>query len=358
MTRRALLETAAVDLGRLASWMDSTSLDGGPIEHARLLTGGSQNILLAFEKGGTKFVLRRPPSVPRPGNNETMLREARILGALAGTRVPHPGLIAACADESVLGAAFYLMQPVNGFNATSGLPKLHADDPAVRHAMGLAYVDGAAALGGIDYRLIGLEDFGRPGNFLERQVKRWQRQYSNYQNYVGWQDTDGLVGLDEIALYLERERPASFTPGIMHGDYNIANVMFSNDGPQIAAIVDWELATIGDPLLDLGYIVATWRGAGGPDLPTLRVEPWDGFPTIDELVAQYASQSERDLSAINWYVVMSCYRLAILLEGTFARACAGDAPVATGDLLHATSLVLVQRALYRIANPLRLDRTN
>ena len=152
----------AVDLARLADWMDGEGLGSGAVEDAQQLSGGTQNILLHFHRSGRPYVLRRPPPVLRANSNETMRREARVLAALKGSGVPHPGLIAACADEGVLGAAFYLMEPVNGFNAATGLEALHAADAAVRHRMGLSMVEAIARLGALDYRAVGLEGFGRP----------------------------------------------------------------------------------------------------------------------------------------------------------------------------------------------------
>ena len=130
-----------VDLAALQAWMDEQGLGSGPLEAVQRLSGGTQNILLRFTRAGRDYVLRRPPPVLRANSNETMRREARALAALAGTGVPHPGLIAACPDETVIGAAFYLMEPIDGFNATQGLPVLHAGDAAMRGRMGLAMVD-------------------------------------------------------------------------------------------------------------------------------------------------------------------------------------------------------------------------
>ncbi|MBL6749984.1 MAG: phosphotransferase family protein [Nevskia sp.] len=338
----------SVDLQRLDAWMQAQGFGPEPIAGARLLSGGTQNILLGFAKGGRRFVLRRPPPVPRPASNDTMRREARVLAALADTDVPHPRLIAACPDEGVLGVAFYLMEPVAGFNATVGLPEPHRGDPAMRHAMGLALVDGAAALGRVDYLAVGLRGFGKPDNYLARQVERWRGQLASYADQPGWPGPAGLPGVERVARYLEANRPSGFSPGIIHGDYHLANVMFRPDSPQLAAIVDWELTTIGDPLLDLGWILATWRGGDGNELDTLVVEPWDGFPTAAELVARYAQNSERDVSAIDWYTVLACYKLGIILEGTYARACAGRAPVETGARLHTHAVHLFRRALLRI----------
>lgn len=341
---------SAVNFERLAGWMDAQGLASGTIADGRLLTGGTQNIILAFSRGGRRFVLRRPPARPRPGNSETMLREARVLAALSGTAVPHPALIAACADEEILGAAFYLMEPVDGFNATTGpLPALHAGDPAVRRAMGFALVDGAASLGRVDHVAAGLADFGRPEGYLQRQVARWRKQLDGYAVHAGWPGPDCLPGVEKMASYLESECPAEFQPGLIHGDFHFGNVMFRNDGPDLAAIIDWELATIGDPLIDLAWLIATWPGSGGPELDVLKVTPWDGFPTAEELIARYAASSERDLGQIDWYIVLACYKLGIILEGTHARSCAGATSAETGRSLHDTAIRLMQRALHRIA---------
>jgi aminoglycoside phosphotransferase (APT) family kinase protein len=339
----------AVDLDRLVEWMDAVGLGHGAITAVESLAGGSQNILLRFHRAGRAHVLRRPPAHPRPDSSETMRREARVLAALASTDVPHPALIAACGDEAVLGAAFYLMEPIDGFSATAApLPLPHAGVAAMRHAMGLALVDGAAALARVDYRAVGLEGFGKPEGYLERQVPRWCRQLAGYAALTEWPGPDGLPGVDRVAAWLEDHRPAASPAGILHGDYSIGNVLYRRDSPGLAAIVDWELATIGDPLIDLGWILATWRDRVDGDIGVLRIEPFDGFPTPDELVARYAERSGRDVGRIDWYVVLACFKLAIILEGSFARACAGLAPLATGERLHAAAVRLLARALRRI----------
>lgn len=337
---------SVVDIESLASWMTERGLGAGPIENATPLTGGTQNILLRFARDGRDYVFRRPPPHPRPNSNETMRREARVLRALAETDVPHPRLIADCGDESVLGAAFYLMEPVDGFNPVGTLPEPHASSAAIQHGMGLALVDGIAALGRVDYRAVGLADFGKPDGFLERQVSRWASQLASYADFAGWPGAGALPAVDQVAAWLERNRPARFSPGVMHGDYHLANVMFRHDGPELAAIVDWELATIGDPLLDLGWVLATWpEGDGaGDEESAVKVSPWIGFPTAAELVERYRAGSERDLSAVDWYLALACYKLGILLEGTHARACAGKAPRDVGDKLHGRAVVLLERA--------------
>jgi aminoglycoside phosphotransferase (APT) family kinase protein len=334
-----------VDLDRLAAWMDERGLGGGPIEQAARPPGGTQNILLKFRRGERWYMLRRPPLSPRFNGSETMRREARVLGALKGSDVPHPGLIAAEPAEDVLGAAFYLMEPVEGFNPTVGLPPLHARDPAVRRQMGFALADGIAALGRVDHVAAGLSDFGRAEGFLERQVGRWQKQLASYAEYEGWAGPGEIEGIGAVGAWLDAHRPATFRPGLIHGDYHLANVLYRFDGPELAAIVDWELTTVGDPLLDLGWLLATWPEPDGPEAGNVSVTPWDGFPTAEELVARYAEGSDRDLSAIHWYGVLACYKLGIILEGTHARAAAGKAEKATGDRLHAQTLGLFRRAL-------------
>ena len=328
--------------------MDARGLPGGGIENATLLSGGTQNILLRFERGGRSFVLRRPPPHLRRNSNETMRREARVLAAIADTGVPHPRLIAACPEEDVLGASFYLMEPVDGFNPTSGLPPLHASDPAIRRAMGFSLVDAIASLGAVDHLRVGLEGFGRPDGYLERQVSRWRGQLESYGELEGYPGPE-IPGVERVAEWLDANRPRDYRPGILHGDYHLSNVMYRPDGPELAAIVDWELSTIGDPLLDLGWLLATWPGEDGPSAGTIGVQPWEGFPTADELVSRYRDRTVRDLSAIPWYGVLACYKLGIILEGTHARACAGKAPKATGDVLHATTVALFERALGWIA---------
>lgn len=333
---------SAVDIESLAAWMTDQGLGSGPIDNVTPLAGGTQNILLRLTRDGRDYIFRRPPAHPRPNSNETMRREARLLRAIAGTNVPHPALIADCGDESVLGVAFYLMEPVDGFNPVGKLPMPHAGSPTMRHAMGLALVDGIAALGALDHQALGLADFGRPDNFLGRQVDRWRSQLAGYGEFSDWTGPQALPSVDAIAAWLERHRPADFTPGIMHGDYHLANVMYRPDSGDLAAIIDWELATIGDPLLDLGWVLATWPDGSGAS--TVSVTPWEGFPTPAELVARYGAGSARDLSAVDWYHVLACYKLGILLEGTHARACAGKAPRDTGDRLHSRAIHLFDRA--------------
>lgn len=338
-------EIEGVDLEILNAWMDDQGLPAGEIGTVDRLTGGTQNILVRFERGGHHYVLRRPPIHKRANSDETMRREARVLGALKGSDVPHPALIASCPDEALIGAAFYLMEPIDGFNATQGLPELHAGDADIRRAMGFAMAEGIASLGAVDYVAVGLGGLGRPEGYLERQVSRWQSQLESYGQMEGYPGPE-IPGVERVADWLERNRPEDFEPGILHGDYHIANVMFRFDGPELAAIVDWELATIGDPLLDLGALLASWPDQQGHSPLGVNLGGvLSDLPRADELVAHYAERSTRSLDAVDWYMVLACYRLGIILEGTHARACAGKASREMGDLLHATTVGLFERAL-------------
>ena len=354
---------SAVDVARLADWMDTQQLGSGPIVDAALLTGGTQNLLLRFARSGhgehgehagraerREFVLRRPAPGARPEVRATIAREAKVLAALAGSAVPHPALFASCTDEQVLGAPFYLMAPIDGFNASAGpLPALHANDPALQRRMGFSMVDALLALGELDPQAVGLDGFGKPQGFLERQVARWRGQLEHYQVHAGWPGPASLPGVAEVAQWLDAHRPQPSRGGILHGDFHLANVMFRPDCGEVAALIDWELATLGDPLLDLGWLVATWPDASGQGAGTIHVTPWQGFATAAELVDYYRERSARDLAAIDWYVVLARFKLGILLEGSYARSCAGMSPVDLGQVHHASAQRLLGQAQEVIA---------
>jgi len=334
-----------VPLAPLAAWMDSEALPRGPIENPRLLGGGTQNILLRFERGGVSYVLRRPPKHLRANSNETMRREARVLGALKGEPVPHPDLIAACGDEAILGVAFYLMEPIEGFSPREEMPPEHASRAEWRHTMGLEMVDAIAALSKVDFAAKGLSTLGKLDGFLERQVGRWRAQLEGYKEHEGWPGPGGIPGVDKVGAWLDAHRPRDFQPGLIHGDFHFGNVLFAFDSPRMAAMVDWELTTLGDPLIDLGWLLSSWPVDGAETGPARN---WPGFPTRAEIVARYAEQTGRSVADADWYEVLACYKLGSILEGTYARACAGKAPKATGDALHASTVNLFTRALAKI----------
>jgi aminoglycoside phosphotransferase (APT) family kinase protein len=333
-----------MDLEAVAEWMSRQSLGDGPLEDVSEITGGTQNIMLRFTRSGRAYVLRRGPRHLRPRSNVVILRETQVLAALAGTDVPHPRLIATCDDTGVLGdAVFYLMEPIDGFNAGQELPTLHAADPAVRYQMGLSMADALAKLGTVDYVAVGLGGFGKPTGFLERQVSRWLSELESYRGFENYPGPD-IPGVADVADWLEQGRPAAWTPGIMHGDYHAANVMFSRTGPDVVAIVDWEMCTIGDPLLDLGWLLATWRLSEESSVFGGTLTDMDGLANPEDLIEQYGRNTTRDLSHITWYTVLACFKLGIVLEGTLARASAGKAPKEVGDLLHAATLRLFEQA--------------
>lgn len=341
------VDPSVVDLDLLREWMDHRGLGEGEISDAVPLAGGTQNLLLRFVRSGESFILRRPPVHKRPNSDETMRREARILAALDGSEVPHPRLIAAESDESVLGASFYLMEAIDGFIAGTSMPPLHAGDPEIRQKMGLSFADAAAALGAVDHVAVGLADFGKADGYLQRQVPRWRSQLESFSQLDGYPGPD-IPHLESVGDWLDRNCPKTFTPGLIHGDFHLGNVMFRHDSPAVAAVVDWELATVGDPLVDVGGILAMWPD---PDESSalLPIEPWDGFPTASELVERYRLGSERDMSMIEWYGVLACFKTGIILEGTNARAMAGRAPKAIGDMLHAVTVGLFERGWSIIA---------
>ena len=322
------VDVALVDFGVLASWMDVSGLPDGPFTDVSVLPGGTQNVLVRFVRGGRAFVLRRPPRHLRPRSNDVLRREMRVLSALRGTDVPHPGFIAGCPDESLMGGAvFYLMEPVDGFNPTVSLPASHE---SARLEMGLAAVDALARLGAVDHDAVGLGDVGNPSGFLDRQVGRWLGDLEKYNEFEGYPG-HSLPNVASVASWLTSGVPPAWTPGIIHGDYHMANLMYRFDGPEVAAIVDWEMCTIGDPLLDLGWLIAT-------------SDSWAGMPTPGDIIDHYAGRTTRDLTHMQWYGVMACFKLGIVLEGTNARAHVGKAPKDIGDLLHTTAVHLLTRA--------------
>jgi aminoglycoside phosphotransferase (APT) family kinase protein len=333
---------AGIDIGALQAWMDSCDADlgDGPVTGVRLITGGTQNIVAEVTRGPRRMVVRRPPLHLREHSNATMVREARVLSALADTDVPHPRLLAACADPEVLGAAFYVMAYVDGFNPTVEMPELHRSNPDVQRRMGRSVVDAAAALGTVDHIAAGLGDLADVEGWTGRQVSRWRRQLESYSGVAGYEGPD-LGEVEAVAEWLDRHQPTEWRPGIVHGDFHFANVLVDRRGPDVVAVVDWELATLGDPLLDLGNLLATWPLASGRSSVTVEASH---LPGADEVVARYAARSGRAVRDVRWYQILACYRLSIILEGTHARACAGKAPADVGRRLHRLATGLMEQA--------------
>jgi aminoglycoside phosphotransferase (APT) family kinase protein len=306
---------------RLARWMDAQRLPGAgsPVE-GRYVSGGASNELFEIRRGDVRMALRRPPRKAPKGRNETMLREYRVLRALADTDVPHTRVLAACDDPDVIGAAFYLMEFVDGWSCmnTDGWPAPFDADLEARAGLGYALVEAIARLARVDWRARGLEGFGHPEGFHERQVDRWLAHWASCR-------IRDLPGIDEAAAWLRSYRPRTFTPGIMHGDYQFANVMFRHGAPaRMAAIVDWEMATVGDPLLDLGWVMMGWPDPD-EDRTTSGYVDYTGMPTRAQLLEHYAAQSGLFVDEIDYYVVLARFKIALVLEAGYARFVQGGA---------------------------------
>lgn len=339
------LAREVVDVVAVSRWLAAQGLPDGPITDVRRIGGGTQNVVLRMRWADRDVVLRRPPEHPRASSNAALRREVRVLGALATTDVPHPRLVAACDDESVLGGVvFYLMEAIDGMNPGDAVTEPYASDPAARHAGALDVAAALARLAAVDHQAIGLGDIGRPHGFLERQVPRWLDLLASYSATPGYAGPL-LPHVDEVAGWLEAHRPHGFRPGLVHGDYHLNNVLLSLTEPRVAAIVDWEMCTVGDPLLDLGWLLVTWPAPGDPAPVTGRaIGAAGGLPGPDDLVRHYARDSDRDLTRLDWYVVLAGFKLGIVLEGTHARACAGKADPDTGQRLHDAARHLLRRA--------------
>ena len=321
-----------------------TGLARDGIEAVTALGGGTQNVMLRFTRGGREYVLRRGPKHLRAKSNDVIGRESRLLAAIAGTEVRSPRVIAACDDESVIGAVFYLMEPIHGFNPQTELPALHAGDPEIRRQMGLSAVEAIARLGSLDYQALGLEDYGHPAGFLERQVPRWLRELDSYSGNEGYPGPQ-IPGLEQTGDWLERHRPDGLDARHHARRLPPGEHMFDYDGPEVAAMVDWEMSTIGDPLLDLGWQLATRPKPGTVGAGLMgTLGTVGGLPSAAEMIEHYGKFSDRDLGAVTWYTVLACFKLGIVLEGTYARAFAGKAPKQVGDFLHAVTLELFEQA--------------
>jgi aminoglycoside phosphotransferase (APT) family kinase protein len=339
-----------IDWSRLNAWIDAQQAPGaGPIIAARKLAGGIQNNVFLLERGGESMVLRRPSKQLRANSNETMLREARVLNALSGSAVPHPTVYAVCDDPAVIGACFYLMEPLDGFAPSGQLPGGYAADPAWRRAMGEEMVRAAAALGTVDPAAVGLQGLGKPDDWHERQVGRWRSQLDGYRSLPNY-DGAGLPHVDEVGRWLSDHLPKDRRIGLMHGDLQFANVLFSLHSPRISGVVDWELATLGDPLLDLGWVLGSWWETGDPDGKRPLVAPWENFMARAELARLYGEITGRGMGELPWYFTLACYKLACLLEGTYARSRSGQAPAHIGEQIRAYAVWQMHKAMQIISN--------
>jgi aminoglycoside phosphotransferase (APT) family kinase protein len=306
--------TGDIDARALGRWLDSHDAPGqGELPVLELLTGGSQNTLYRVRRGEHRMVLRMPGARADAARLDGLLREIRLVRGLKGTDVPHAELVAADDSGVVLGKPFYVMAEIDGWSPMGGGWQPPFDtDLAARRELAFELVGGAAMLGRVDWRAQGLEGFGRPDGFHERQVDRWLNFLKAYQ-------VRELPGLDVAADWLRRNRPAHYTPGIMHGDYQFANVMFAHGTPAtLAAIVDWEMTTIGDPLLDLGWCLLGYDGEE-PSTDGFYLD-MTGMPGRSELLAHYEAISGLSTENIDYYLVLANFKLGIVLEKTYAAS--------------------------------------
>ncbi len=307
-----------IDLDRLAGWMDDNVPDGKgePIEH-RFLSGGSQNEIYEIRRGELHCAIRIPPASAPAERDGGIIREWRIIEALDGTDVPHTPAVAVCEDAAVLGRAFYLMGFVDGWSPMDMVDRKWPPpfDTDLEARAGLAYqlVEGIALLSKVDWKAKGLEDLGRPDGFHERQVDRW----TTFFERIKGRDLDGM---EVASSWLRRHRPIDYVPGVMHGDYQFANVMYRYGAPaQLAAIVDWEMGTVGDPKLDLGWVVQGWPEDTSAPSESSYVD-MRGMPSREEVVGHYADVSGRQVDDIDYYRILAKWKLAIVLERGFQRA--------------------------------------
>lgn len=302
---------AGVDAARLGTWLDQQGAPGnGELPGLEPIGGGSQNILLWVSRGGERMVLRMPgPRADERRHNE-LLREIRLERALKGTDVPHAELIAADESGDVLGAPFYVMAEIDGWSPMDGGWQAPFDtDLEARRGLAFQLIEGAAKLGRVDWKAQGLEGFGRPDGFHDRQVDRWLSFLKSFE-------VRELPGLDVAAEWLRANRPDHFTPGIMHGDYQFANVMYAHGAPaRLAALVDWEMTTIGDPLLDLAWALLGYNGEDPSDDFYLDMA---GMPRRSELLEHYESISGLSTENIAYYQVLANFKIGIVLEKTYA----------------------------------------
>jgi aminoglycoside phosphotransferase (APT) family kinase protein len=303
-----------LDTRALGRWLDTHHAPGeGEAPVLELLTGGSQNTLYRVRRGEHQMVLRMPGARADAARLDGLLREIRLVRALKGTDVAHAELIAADDSGVILGKPFYVMAEIDGWSPMGGGWQAPFDtDLTARRELAFELVGGAAKLGRVDWRAQGLEGFGRPDGFHERQADRWLSFLAAFQ-------VRELPGLDVAADWLRANRPAHYTAGIMHGDYQFANVMFVHGAPAtLAAIVDWEMTTIGDPLLDLAWCLLGYDG----DTPKSDGFYLDmtGMPTRTELLDHYEAVSGLSTENIDYYLVLANFKLGIVLEKTYAAS--------------------------------------
>jgi aminoglycoside phosphotransferase (APT) family kinase protein len=299
----------------LREFLAAGGLDAPPELSATPVGDGHSNVTFLLSTG---VVLRRPPRGPLPPSAHDVLREARLLTALEPTVVRTPAVLAVCEDLDVIGAPFYVMEQVQGEVITDEIPD-PLDNPDERRRIADELIDALVELHAVDWTSIGLEGFGKPTGYLERQLKR----------FLGLWEINKTRELDEVETvgeWLKQNMPESPPATIVHGDYRLGNTMFAPTTPaHLKAIFDWEMATIGDPLADVGYMMLHWVRPGDKvgyfNLQSVTMR--DGFPSRDEMIARYEERSGRSMQALNWYVTLALWKAIVFMEGNYKRAITG-----------------------------------
>jgi aminoglycoside phosphotransferase (APT) family kinase protein len=314
-----------IEVAPVSAWLDA-NLDGfrGPYSFD-LVAGGRSNLtFIVTDDTGRHCVLRRPPTSHVLPTAHDMAREFRIIDALGPTPVPVPPALGLCSDEAVNGRPFYVMGYVEGHVLRDKATAEVAFTPAQRRDVGLDLVDVLADLHAVDVDAVGLGDLARRDAYIERQLKRW---YGQYQQSAALQDRS-VPAIDAVHERLGRQIPDQGPAAIVHGDYRLDNTMVGADA-RVAAVLDWELCTLGDPLADVGQLLVNWAEPGDAFVPLGHAPTLaEGFPSRDEVRGRYAARSGRDLSCLDFYVAFGYWKLACILEGVFSRyaggAMAGD----------------------------------
>lgn len=324
-----------IDLRRLESWL-SGQIGGfqGPVRLTKF-PGGQSNPTYRLDSAGASYVLRRKPFGPLLPSAHAVDREHRLIAALHPTGFPVARPYALCTDDSVIGSMFYVMELVDGRSLADG--SLPDETPETRAAMYRSLTTTLAGLHNVDHGAVGLGDYGRPGNYFERQVGRWTKQYRASQ-------TDDIPEVEGLLEFLPRTVPAQSRTSIIHGDYRIDNALFEPDGARIKAVLDWELSTLGDPLADFTYYAMQWAmpsESGGAGLAGVDFAA-TGIPTLTETVELYCSLTGRDsVPAMDWYFAYNLFRLVGIVQGIKKRIIDGNA---SSDKAEATVARLVPLA--------------
>jgi len=301
-----------IDVAKVSGWLaDNVAGARAPFSF-QLIAGGRSNLtFLVTDDNGIRYVLRRPPLGHVLATAHDMAREHRIISAVGETNVPVPATLGLCTDESVNGAPFYVMDFVDGV-VLDNAEKAEILDKSLRRPASFNLIDVLCELHDVDIDAVGLGNLAKREGYIERQIKRWSTQWENSK-------TRELPEIDEVVRLLSTKVPRQQDVSIAHGDFRFGNVLTDVTTGRIAAVLDWELCTLGDPLADLGYIGVYWSDGPASALRANDPTPAGGFTTYRELVERYATKTGRDVSGVDYYVAFSCWRLAVISEGVYAR---------------------------------------